>query len=152
MWTAQNNLRMLANPARFCRPMLTTHHLILFLQVCVPEDLTARRALYLLMVLVELYPLLQLHHAQLAHAHQPQEMGWLTAIWVLVYTAFYPETFDANSWEGEGPGEASAAHVYHHLENVCQFLDIDTTHGHTQSFLFEDKEVCLDMSDGEQSE
>ncbi|KIM75467.1 hypothetical protein PILCRDRAFT_92060 [Piloderma croceum F 1598] len=39
---------------------------------------------------------------------QPNETGWMTAIWALVFAAFHPENTNPDMWPGDGPGQCAA--------------------------------------------
>jgi hypothetical protein len=77
--------------------MSTVLDLIIALQTCFFDDQDMHKALYILAVLPTLYPLLRLHHNQMAQPRQPEETRWLTLIWQILYAAFHPEKLDSTT-------------------------------------------------------
>lgn len=112
--------------------MSTVLDLIIALQSCFFENQDMRRALYVLAVLPTLYPLLWLHRNQTAQPRQPEETGWLKLIWQVLYAAFHPEKLDPTVWSGTGPGRHAVERIYHHIDNLCDYLDL---HGQLENFV-----------------
>ncbi|KAJ6486288.1 hypothetical protein DFH09DRAFT_1106152 [Mycena vulgaris] len=66
----------------------TVRDLILILQVFFPSDLSLERALYLLGVIISLYPLLRLHLNQQRQPRQPARTAWRKSIRTLLLAVF----------------------------------------------------------------
>ncbi|KAJ7614262.1 hypothetical protein DFH06DRAFT_1286300 [Mycena polygramma] len=70
----------------------TVRDLILILQIFFPSDLSLHKALYLLGVVISLYPLLRLHLNQRRQPRQPARSAWTKSILLLLLAAFKQDT------------------------------------------------------------
>jgi hypothetical protein len=113
--------------------MPTINHLIVILQAFFPENLELTRALHVLTILPALYPLMRLHRNQVAQPRQPNETGWMTAIWALIFAAFHPENINPDMWPGEGPGQHAAERVFDHIDNLYHSLGLNTEYDNISS-------------------
>src|ERR1700736_3048138 len=100
----------------------TVQDLITVLETFFPNELPLNRALYILLAVATLYPILRLHDHQVQQPRQPQRTGWLKGIGVLLMRAFHPEQLDPYSWIGEGPGQQWADVMHHDIRVLYEFL------------------------------
>lgn len=83
----------------------TVRDLITVLETFFPNELPLNRAMYVLLAVATLYPILRLHEHQVRQPRQPQRTAWLKSIGVLLMRAFHPEQLDPEMWIDVGPGE-----------------------------------------------
>ncbi|KAJ7658659.1 hypothetical protein DFH06DRAFT_442145 [Mycena polygramma] len=76
----------------------TVRDLILILQIFFPSDLSLHKALYLLGVIISLYPLLRLHLNQRRQPRQPTRTAWTKSILVLLLAAFKQDSDTTSPW------------------------------------------------------
>jgi hypothetical protein len=72
----------------------TVRHLITVLKMFFPGELPLKRAIYILVAVMALYPILQLHTNQVTQPRQPKMTAWLKSIGVFLMRAFHPEELD----------------------------------------------------------
>ncbi|KAJ7245525.1 hypothetical protein C8J57DRAFT_1524243 [Mycena rebaudengoi] len=87
----------------------TVHDLIIVLELFFPRDLPFRQALYVLMVVISVYPLLRLHLNQQRQPRQPARTAWYKAVLGLLAIALERGENDPASWfpqDEEGPDYA----------------------------------------------
>ncbi|KAJ6455270.1 hypothetical protein C8R47DRAFT_1328937 [Mycena vitilis] len=94
----------------------TVSDLILILQLFFPSDLSLHKALYLLSVIISLYPLLRLHLNQRRQPRQPTQTAWTKSILVLLLAAFNQDSDTVLPWaSGIDRGKEYA-------ESICKDL------------------------------
>ncbi|KAJ7312272.1 hypothetical protein DFH08DRAFT_943676 [Mycena albidolilacea] len=76
----------------------TVRDLILILEAFFPGDLALQQALYLLGVILSLYPLFRLHRNQQRQPPRRARTAWLSSIRDLLVAAFQPEDAEFSIW------------------------------------------------------
>ncbi|KAJ7076875.1 hypothetical protein B0H15DRAFT_925077 [Mycena belliarum] len=76
----------------------SVRQLIFILQLFFPPELAVQQAVYVLNVLISLYPLVRLHKNQRREPRQPMATGWLRTIKTLLTRAFLLEADDVEAW------------------------------------------------------
>ncbi|KAJ7671731.1 hypothetical protein B0H17DRAFT_1162093 [Mycena rosella] len=108
----------------------TVRDLILILQLFFPSDLSLHKALYIIGVILSLYPLLRLHLNQRRQPHQPSRTAWTTGILKLLVAAFQQEDAYPPTWAaGEDRGEEYAHRICDELTPLYMMLGL-TPHDH----------------------
>src|ERR1700757_2733330 len=103
----------------------TVRDLITVLEMFLPGELPLNRAMYILLTLAALYPILRLHNNQALQPRQPQRTAWLKSIGALLVRAFHPEELDPYTWTDEGPGRQYADDMHHDISMLSEFLGLD---------------------------
>jgi len=90
-----------------------------------PGELPLNHAMYVILAVTALYPILWLHDHQARQPHQPRQTGWLKSIGFLLMCAFHPEQLDPHMWIDEGPGWEYAEDMHHDISVLYEFLGLD---------------------------
>jgi hypothetical protein len=115
---AENALNSSTMPA-------TVRDLITVLKMFFPGELSLKRAMYILIAVATLYPILRLHNNQATQPRQPRRTAWLKSIGVLLMRAFHPEELDPYIWIDEGPGQEFARNMHQDVNVLYEFLGLD---------------------------
>jgi hypothetical protein len=99
--------------------------LILILQVFFPSDLSLDKALYVLGVIVSLYPLLRLHLNQRRQPRQPTQTAWLKSILVLLVAAFRADDPDSAWASGIDRGREYAQYIATDLGPIYTMMGLN---------------------------
>ncbi|KAJ6582310.1 hypothetical protein B0H19DRAFT_1252414 [Mycena capillaripes] len=103
----------------------TVRDLILILQIFFPGDLSLEKALYVLGVVISLYPLLRLHLNQRRQPRQPIQSAWMKSILILLIGAFKSDT-DTSPWaSGIDRGDEYAASICADLSPLYTMLGLN---------------------------
>lgn len=94
--------------------------LILILQLFFPPDLALQQGLYVLAVLISLYPVLRLHTNQRREPRQPRITGWFKTISALLLRAFSDEVNNVEAWPSGLGGEERAEE---YVQYICRDID-----------------------------
>lgn len=103
----------------------TVQDLITVLEMFLPGELPLNRAMYILLTLAALYPILRLHNNQALQPQQPRRTAWLKSIGALLVRAFHPEELDPYTWTNKEPGRQYADDMYHDISMLSEFLGLD---------------------------
>ncbi|KAJ7058879.1 hypothetical protein C8F01DRAFT_1303078 [Mycena amicta] len=104
-------------------PKLSTF--LAFLNLYLDKDYSVQRALYILSVLITLYPLYRRHQNQRLAPRQPPETGWLRSFKAILRDSFdvKHEHPDLRLFEGDPDMDAYlAAQSSEHLQRMCEEL------------------------------
>ncbi|KAJ7982836.1 hypothetical protein DFH06DRAFT_1466836 [Mycena polygramma] len=101
---------------------LSVRELIWILQMFFPPELPAHHALYILAVLISLYPILALHTNQRRGPRQPAVTGWMKTIRALLTRAFLEEA-DPGIWtNGQNVAEQHSSYISNDLDKLYNLL------------------------------
>src|ERR1700736_4543214 len=114
--------------------MATVGDLITVLQTFFPNELPLNRAMYVLLAVATLYPILRLHEHQVQQPRQPQRTAWLKSIGVLLMHAFHPEQLDPETWTDVGPGEQWADVMHQDIGALYEFLGLNEENNSPATF------------------
>ncbi|KAF8164581.1 hypothetical protein K438DRAFT_2066952 [Mycena galopus ATCC 62051] len=104
----------------------TVRDLILILQLFFPAELSVHKALYVLGVVLSLYPLLRLHLNQRRQPHQPAQTAWTKSIQNLLVAAFKLEDNHPPIWAtGLDRGQEYADHISAELHPIYALLGLN---------------------------
>ncbi|KAJ7458320.1 hypothetical protein B0H11DRAFT_2061707 [Mycena galericulata] len=104
----------------------TVRDLILILQIFFPGELSLHKALYLLGVIISLYPLLRLHLNQRRQPRQPGRTAWLKSISALLLGAFAQEDTHPPTWaSGIDRSAEYAAYISQDLSALYTMLGLN---------------------------
>ncbi|KAJ7473665.1 hypothetical protein B0H11DRAFT_2282525 [Mycena galericulata] len=104
----------------------TVRDLILILQIFFPGELSMHKALYLLGVIISLYPLLRLHLNQRRQPRQPGRTAWFKSISALLLGAFAQEDTHPPTWaSGIDRSAEYAAYVSQDLAALYTMLGLN---------------------------
>ncbi|KAJ6525394.1 hypothetical protein B0H19DRAFT_971314 [Mycena capillaripes] len=122
---------------------VSIYNFIVFLQVFFPGGLSLQRTLYVITILVSLYPLFRLHKNQQREPRQPPATAWFRSIALLISNAFHPERQDSKLWLDNGPGEEYAQTMCNDLEQLYDFLGISEQSTAHNNFFPEPRAILL---------
>ncbi|KAJ7483117.1 hypothetical protein B0H11DRAFT_1723416 [Mycena galericulata] len=104
----------------------TVRDLILILQIFFPSELSMHKALYLLGVIISLYPLLRLHLNQRRQPRQRTRTAWLKSILVLLKAAFKEDDIHPPTWaSGIDRSDEYADYICRDLGPLYMMLGLD---------------------------
>jgi CxC5 like cysteine cluster associated with KDZ transposases len=113
----------------------TVRDLITVLEMFFPGELPLKRAIYILVAVTALYPILRLHTNQVMQPRQPRMTAWLKSIGVLLMRAFHPEELDPDLWANHGPGQHYAENMHQDINVLYRFLGFNDGDGPPTVFL-----------------
>ncbi|KAJ7732283.1 hypothetical protein B0H16DRAFT_1328812 [Mycena metata] len=116
----------------------SVQQLIWILELFFPPELAVQQALYVLTVLLSLYPLLRLHLNQLNEARrQAPRTGWMGSIQVLLKQAFHEEANNVEAWTtGIDMAEEYSDYICRDLDRLYTLLGVTDDTKDPASFLF----------------
>ncbi|KAK6992124.1 hypothetical protein R3P38DRAFT_2659532 [Favolaschia claudopus] len=104
----------------------TVRDLIHILQVYFSPDLSLHKALYILGLLISLYPLLRLHLNQQRQPRQPHNTAWLTGIASILLAAFRRDTLHPSMFAaGDDRSEEFVQYIAQDLIGFYQLLGLN---------------------------
>jgi hypothetical protein len=112
----------------------TVQDLITVLETFFPNELPLNRAMYVLIAVATLYPILRLHDHQVQQPRQLRRTGWLKSIGAPLMRAFHPEQLDPYTWTDEGPGGQWADVMHHNIGVLYDFLGLNEGNNTPASF------------------
>ncbi|KAK7051727.1 hypothetical protein R3P38DRAFT_2502011 [Favolaschia claudopus] len=102
---------------------LTVRQLIWILQMFFPPELPVQQALYVLGVLICLYPILGLHNNQRRAPHQPAFTGWMKSIHAVLADAFRADAIPLNDASLWGNGIGFGPETEYYARYLCNDID-----------------------------
>ncbi|KAJ6479389.1 hypothetical protein DFH09DRAFT_1253344 [Mycena vulgaris] len=128
--------------------MTTVRHLIFILQLFFPPELAIQQAIYILGVLISLYPVLRLHVNQLNEARRQTLLtGWMKSIQVLLRRAFHDEANDVETWKtGINLGPEYVGYICNDLDRLYTLLGLNNNNIDLSSFMFRPPRPILSTS------
>ncbi|KAJ7150733.1 hypothetical protein C8R46DRAFT_1305439, partial [Mycena filopes] len=115
----------------------TVQHLIWILELFFPPELAVQQALYVLWVLISLFPILRLHTNQLNEARRQAPLtGWMRTIQTLLTRAFHEEANNVEAWAtGINLAPEYTQYICRDLDRLYLLLGL-TDAADPQAFLF----------------
>ncbi|KAJ7481328.1 hypothetical protein B0H11DRAFT_2419421 [Mycena galericulata] len=112
--------------------------LIFVLQLFFPPELAMQQAIYVLGVLIALYPVLRLHANQLNEARrQAPVTGWMKSLKSLLIQAFQEEADDVEAWTtGLNFAPEYAGYICRDLDRLYTLLGLNHNNADPASFIF----------------
>ncbi|KAK7033846.1 hypothetical protein R3P38DRAFT_2699468, partial [Favolaschia claudopus] len=119
---------------------LTVRRLIWILELFFPPELGVQQALYVLGVIISLYPLVRLHLNQMEEAYrQSPRTGWINSVYALLSRAFHDEANDQEAWNmGVNVAEEYTEYICRDLHRLHSLMGLaeNTNLSDPNSFLF----------------
>ncbi|KAJ6595103.1 hypothetical protein DFH09DRAFT_1413020 [Mycena vulgaris] len=104
----------------------TVLDLILILQIFFSSDLSLEKALYLLGVIISLYPILRLHLNQRRQPRQRSQTAWLNSVLALLVAAFGADDSNSSPWAtGIDRGQEYAEYICADLGPLYTMLGLN---------------------------
>ncbi|KAK7026969.1 hypothetical protein R3P38DRAFT_3524527 [Favolaschia claudopus] len=105
---------------------LTVRNLIWILELFFPPELPVQQALYVLAVIISLYPLVRLHLNQMDEAYrQSPRTGWINSVYALLSRAFHEEANDPEAWTaGVNVAEEYTEYICRDLERLHTLMSL----------------------------
>ncbi|KAJ7848743.1 hypothetical protein B0H14DRAFT_2582881 [Mycena olivaceomarginata] len=116
----------------------TVQQLIWILQLFFPPELAAQQAIYVLGVVISLYPIVRLHLNQMNEARRQSPLtAWMRSIQTLLTRAFHEEANNVQAWAtGINLAEEYSAYLCRDLHRLYTLLGLTDEMADPASFLF----------------
>ncbi|KAJ6529563.1 hypothetical protein DFH09DRAFT_934714 [Mycena vulgaris] len=115
----------------------SVRQLIFILELFFPLDLSLQQAIYILGVLISLYPILRLNANQRRHPRQPPVTGWMKSIKTLLIQAFTEDGENIDAWTtGLNMAPEYAGYICSDLDRLYILLGLHEDAAEHASFLF----------------
>jgi hypothetical protein len=128
----------LSDHSRLFLMAATVQQLIWILQLFFPPELAAQQAIYVLGVVISLYPIVRLHLNQMNEARRQSPLtAWMRSIQTLLTRAFHEEANNVQAWAtGINLAEEYSAYLCRDLHRLYTLLGLTDEMADPASFLF----------------
>ncbi|KAJ7715578.1 hypothetical protein DFH07DRAFT_1014705 [Mycena maculata] len=127
---------------------MSVRELIFVLELFFPPELAIQQAIYVLGVMISLYPILRLHLNQRQEPHQPIVTGWMKSFRALLTHAFVQEADGVEAWTtGINLAPEYAGYICGDLDRLYALLGLnENSPNDPASFLFRQPRPILSTS------
>jgi hypothetical protein len=108
--------------------------LITVLEMFFPSELPLNRAIYVLITLAAIFPIIRLHNHQVSQPQQPRRTAWLKSIGAILNRSFNTEDLDPYGWIYSRSGDDYATDMHNDIDVLYEFLGLDNNDDPTAVF------------------